>query len=37
MKHFLTSLGKLASTPDDVEKTWVEKLTFQFLSQHGYF
>ena len=32
MKHFLTSLGKLASTLDDVEKAQVEKLTLQFLN-----
>ena len=32
MKHFLTSLGKLASTLDDVENAQVEKLTLQFLN-----
>ena len=37
MKYFLTSLGKLASTLDEVEKTRIEKLTFQFLNQHSYF
>ena len=37
VKYFLISLGKLASTLDDVEKTRVEKLTFQFLDQHSYF
>ena len=37
MKYFMTSLGKLASTLDEVEKTRIEKLTFQFLNQHSYF
>ena len=37
MKYFLTSLGKRASTLDDVEKTRVEKLTLQFLNQYSYF
>ena len=37
MKYFLTSLGQLASTMDEVEKTKVEKLTLQFLNQHEYF
>ena len=37
MKYFLTSLGQLASTLDDVEKKRVEKLTIQFLKQHSYF
>ena len=37
MKYFSTSLGKLASTLDDDEKTRVEKLTLQFLNQHCYF
>ena len=37
MKCFLTSLGQLASTLDDVEKKRIEKLTLQFLNQHSYF
>ena len=37
MKSFLTSLGQLASTLDEIEKMQVEKLTFQFLNQHSYF
>ena len=37
MKYFLTSLGKLASTLDEVEKALVKKLTLQFLIQHSYF
>ena len=37
MKYFLTSLGQLASTLDEIEKMQVEKLTFQFLNQHSYF
>ena len=37
MKYFLTSLGQLASTLDDVEKKGVEKLTTQFWKQHSYF
>ena len=37
MKYFLTSLGQLASTLDEVEKKRVEKLTIQFLKQHSYF
>ena len=37
MKYFLTSLGQLASTLDDVEKKGVEKLTIQFWKQHSYF
>ena len=37
MKYFSTTLGKLASTLDDDEKTRVEKLALQFLSQHCYF
>ena len=37
MKHFLASLGQLASTLDEIEKIQVEKLTFQFLNQHSYF
>ena len=36
MKYFLTSLGQLTSTMDEVEKTKVEKLTLQFLNQHAY-
>ena len=37
MKHFLTNLGKLASTLDDVEKTRVKKLTLQFCNEHSSF
>lgn len=37
MKYFLTSLGQLMSAMDVVEKTKVEKLTFQLLNQHEYF
>ena len=37
IKYFLTSLGQLASTLDEVEKMQVEKLTYQFLDQHSYF
>ena len=37
MKYFLTSSGKFASTPDNVEKARVEKLTLQFLNPHSYF
>ena len=37
MKYFLTSLGQLASTLDEVEKAQVETLTLQFLNQHSYF
>ena len=35
MKYFLTSLGKLASTLEDVEKAQVQKLTLRFLNQHS--
>ena len=37
MKCYLSSLGNLTSTLDDVEKKHVEKLTLQFLNQHDYF
>ena len=37
MRYFLTSLGQLASTLDEIEKTRVEKLTLQFLNRHSYF
>ena len=37
MKYFLTSLEKVASTLDDVEKVRVEKLALQILNQHSYF
>ena len=37
MKYFLTSLGQLASTMDEIEKTKVEKLTLQFLNHYEYF
>ena len=37
MKYFLTSLGKLATTMDSVEKKRVEKLIVQFLNMHDYF
>ena len=36
MKYYLSSLGSLGSTLDDVEKKRVEKLTLQFLNQHDY-
>ena len=37
-QYFLTSLGQLANTLDDVEKKKrVEKLTIQFLKKHSYF
>ena len=37
MKFYLSSLGSLASTLDNVEKICVEKLILQFLIQHDYF
>ena len=37
MKFYLSSLGSLASTLDNLEKICVEKLTLQFLNQHNYF
>ena len=37
MKYYLSSLGSLASTLNDVEKICVKKLTLQFLNQHDYF
>ena len=37
MKYFLTSLGQLASTLDDVEKKGIEKLTIQFWKQRSNF
>ena len=37
MKCYLSSLGKLASTLTNTEKTRVEALTKQFLMQHRYF
>ena len=37
MKYYLSSLGSLASTLDDIKKMYVEKLTLQFLNQHDYF
>ena len=37
IKYFLTNLGKLASTLDDVEKTRVKKLTLQFCNEHSSF
>ena len=37
MKYFLTSLGQLAGTLDEIEKMRVGKLTLQFLNQHSYF
>ena len=37
MKYFLTSLGKLASTTDSIEKKRIKKLTKQFLNSHHYF
>ena len=37
MKYYLSSLGSLASTLDDVEKMRIEKLTLQFLNQHDSF
>ena len=37
MKYFLTSLGQLVSTLDEVEKARLKKLTLQFLNQHSYF
>ena len=37
MKYYLSSLGSLPSTLNDVEKMHVEKLTLQFLNQHDYF
>ena len=37
MKYFLTSLGLLAGTLDEIEKMRVGKLTLQFLNQHSYF
>ena len=36
-KHFLTSLGNLATTLDEAEKAQVEKKRLQFLNQHSYF
>ena len=37
MKYFLTSLGQLAGTLNEIEKMRVEKLTVQFFNQHSYF
>ena len=37
MKYYLSSLGSLASTLDDIEKMRVKKLTLEFLNQHNYF
>ena len=37
MKYFLTSLGQLAGTLDEIEKMRVGKLILQFLNQHSYF
>ena len=37
MKYYQTSLGKLASTLTDTEKSRVDILTKQFLLQHRYF
>ena len=38
MKYFLTSLGQLAGTLDEVEaKKRVEKITLTFLNQHSHF
>ena len=37
MKYFLTSLGKIARTLDEVDKAQVEKLILQFLNRHSYF
>ena len=37
MKYYLSSLGSLPSTLNDVEKMHVEKLTLQFLNHHDYF
>ena len=37
MKYYLSSLGSLANTLNDIEKICVKKLTLQFLNQHDYF
>ena len=37
MKYFLTSLGRLATTLDPIERERVGKLTIQFLTPHNYF
>ena len=37
MKYFLTSLRRLATTLDPIEKECVEKLTVQFLTTHDNF
>ena len=37
MKYYLSSLGSLASTLNDIEKICIKKLTLQFLNQHDYF
>ena len=37
MKYYLSSLGSLPSTLNDVEKMHVKKLTLQFLNQRDYF
>ena len=37
MKYFLTSLGRLATTLDPIEKERVGKLTVRFLTTHDYF
>ena len=37
MKYYQTSLGKLASTLNDIEKNRVEVLTKQFLMPNRYF
>ena len=37
MNYFLSSLGKLASTADSIEKKCIEKLAKQILNTHHYF
>ena len=37
MKYYLSTLGSLATTLDDIEKMRMEKLTLHFLNQHHYF
>ena len=37
MKYYLSTLGILASTLDDIEKMRIEKLTLQFLNQDHHF
>ena len=37
MKYYLSSLGSLARTLDNIENMRVENFMLQFLNQHDYF